>query len=71
MRALCVQCGEAIRTDRRSGNYQQAEGWVPLRAEGGANQLSLARRRPRFMCRTCHDALTRGVIPGQAGMFDT
>lgn len=66
--AICTECGDTLRTDLRSGNWQWATGLVRLRPKG-ANQLSLATHHARWMCSTCHDLLAAGIHPAQGSLI--
>ncbi len=65
--AECSLCHHGIAPTRDSGHYQQVVGYVKLRSRG-ANEVTLRKDQPVFICRECMAEIRVGQVPGQATM---
>lgn len=49
--------------------FQKVEGWVKLRAKGGANAIALRKPLQTYMHETCMHFVQKGLSPGQIAMM--
>jgi hypothetical protein len=66
---VCRQCGKDI-DPVANGTYYLVQGWAQRRGStGGANQIVMAHELGAYLHRLCMDEVRRGVLKGQAVMF--
>lgn len=65
----CVFCHETIDTNARAV-VRKAMGWIDdNRKQGGANQIMLPERLPKWAHRTCVELIRDGVNPKQGTLI--
>lgn len=60
----CTECGARIDPTPDSGHYRKVTGYVRLRRRG-ANEVWRRQDLDEYICRTCHDLISRGISPTQ------
>jgi hypothetical protein len=65
----CEVCGRDLdSSNKRGGVFQHGEGWMELRADGGAHSMALPKRSNRWMCGKCITTASKGHT-NQSNMF--